>query len=357
MITAEAVIDLKALQHNYQFIKNKSHADKVIAVIKGDAYGHGAVEAAKALEQADMFAVSRIEEAIWLREAGIPQPILLLEGCFCAEDLQIAASEGFQTIIHHPEQLQDIENTVLDKPIKVWLKLDTGMHRLGVHPEEVAEYVTRLQACEHVDGEPGFASHFSCADDLSSSTTQCQLDRFLTMTAPYAGEKTLANSAGALYWPESHFDYVRAGIALYGISPDEDKTGTELGLKPVMTLKSKLIAVREHKAGNPVGYGEIWTAEEDTRIGVIAMGYGDGYPRLAPEGTPVWVNGRIVPIVGRVSMDMLTVNLGVDAEDKIGDDVEFWGNHLPVEQVAKQVRTIPYELVIKLTKRVGKSYL
>ena len=357
MITAEAVIDLQALRHNYQFIKNRCKSDKLIAVIKGDAYGHGAVRVAKALDCADMFAVSRIEEGIWLREAGITQSILLLEGCFCTEDLQLAAKEGFQTVIHHPEQLEALEKTKLEKPIKTWLKLDTGMHRLGVHAEEVDDYVSRLQACGNVDGEPGFASHFSCADDLSSTTTIAQLDRFLTMTGSYSGEKTLANSAGALYWPDSHFDYVRAGIALYGISPDENQAGTEQGLKPAMTLNSKLIAVREHKAQNPVGYGEIWTAEKDTRIGVIAMGYGDGFPRLAPEGTPVWVNGRIVPIVGRVSMDMLTVDLGADAADKAGDPVEFWGQNLPVEQVAKYIGTIPYELLIKLTPRVYRTYL
>lgn len=356
MVTAEAVIDLEALRHNYQFFKQRCKASKVIAVIKGDAYGHGAVEVAKALEDADMFAVSRIEEAIWLREAGIAHPILLLEGCFCPDDLKIAAREGFQTLIHHPEQLQDIEQTKLERPIKTWLKLDTGMHRLGVHAEEVADYVARLQASDNVAGEPGFASHFSCADNLNSTTTQKQLDRFLTMTAPYPGVRTLANSAGALYWPESQFDYVRIGISLYGISPDENKSGLSQGLKPVMTLKSKLIAVREHQAGEPVGYGEIWHAGKDTRLGVIAMGYGDGYPRTAPEGTPVWVNGRIVPIVGRVSMDMLTVDLGAGAADKAGDDVELWGNNLPVEDVARHAGTIPYELVIKLTKRVCKSY-
>ncbi|PWI33370.1 alanine racemase [Vibrio albus] len=356
MVTAEAVVDLEALRHNYQFFKNRCKASKVVAVIKGDAYGHGAVEVAKALDCADMFAVSRIEEGIWLREAGITQPVLLLEGCFCADDLTIAAKEGFETLIHHPEQLRDIETAELEKPIKVWLKLDTGMHRLGVHAEEVADYVDRLRASKNVDGEPGFASHFSCADDLNSPTTQSQLERFLAMTAPYPGEKTLANSAGALYWPEAHFDYARVGIALYGISPDENQTGKEQGLKPVMTLKSKLIAVREHKAGDPVGYGEIWHSGNDTRLGVIAMGYGDGYPRLAPEGTPVWVNGRIVHIVGRVSMDMLTVDLGADATDKAGDEVELWGNHLPVEQVARHIGTIPYELVIKLTKRVCKNY-
>jgi len=357
MITAEAVINLKALSDNYDLLKKKCGNKPVVAVIKGDAYGHNAVKTAQILTQADMFAVSRIEEAQELREAGIKQPILLLEGCFCKADLETAAQQGFHTAIHCKEQLQDLQQANITTPISVWLKLDTGMHRLGVQPCELSDYVEQIEATKKLAGPVGFMSHFSCADDLSSETTQKQIDLFLSQTSRFPGPKTLANSAGILYWSESHLDYMRAGIALYGISPNEDETGKEHGLHCAMTLNSKLIAVRKHKAHQPVGYGENWTSERDTIMGVVAMGYGDGYPRTAPAGTPVFINGRIVPISGRVSMDMITVDLGPDSQDKVGDTVEFWGENLPIERVAKHIGTITYELMIKLTKRVHKRYL
>ena len=356
MITAEAVIDLQAVHHNYLVLKQLCPNSKLIAVIKGNAYGHGANMIAKALPAADTFAVSRIEEALALRADGIQQPILLLEGCFCSDDLIVAAQHGFETVIHHTEQLEALENAALPKPIKVWIKIDTGMHRLGVHPAELSDYVARLHRSKNLSGEPGFISHFSCADEPGSETTRRQLQRFNALTQHFAGEKSLANSAGILSWPDSHFDRARSGIALYGISPMDHESGPERDLQPVMTLKSRLIAVRDHQRGEPIGYGETWTSPHQTKIGVIAMGYGDGYPRLAPEGTPVWVNGRIVPIVGRVSMDMLTVDLGPEAGDKAGDPVIFWGKELPIEKVARHVGTIAYELVIKLTDRVFKRY-
>lgn len=357
MITAEAVIDYGALKRNYAMLKSLCHGQKVVAVIKGNAYGHNAVKTAQALDHADMFAVSRIEEAIELRDAGIPQPVLLLEGCFCAEDLKIAAEKGFHTSIHSEEQLKDLEQTGLAKPISTWIKLDTGMHRLGVQPYELPDVVARVEATKKLTGPVGFMSHFCCADDKASDATQKQLDIFLKSTAPYPGPKTLANSAGIIYWETSHFDYCRAGIVLYGISPTEGITGKELGFEPVMTLKTKLIAVRKHQANQPVGYGETWTSKRDTNLGVIAMGYGDGFPRCAPAGTPVYINGRIVPIAGRVSMDMITVDLGPDSQDKVGDTVEMWGDNLPVEKVAEAVGTIPYELVIKLANRIKKTYI
>jgi alanine racemase len=357
MITAEAVIHLKALSDNYDLLRKKCGKKPVMAVIKGDAYGHDAVKTALALPQADMFAVSRIEEAIELRDHGITKPILLLEGCFCANDLQRAAQLGFHTTIHCEEQRIDLQNTPLDKPISVWLKIDTGMHRLGIQSCEISDYVKRIEATAKLRGPVGFMSHFSCADDLSSNTTPIQIKRFLEQTAQYPGPKTLANSAGILYWPDAHLDYMRAGIALYGISPNQNETGQEHGLRSAMTLTSKLIAIRKHHANQPVGYSETWVSPRDTYIGVVAMGYGDGYPRLAPSGTPVYINGRRVPIAGRVSMDMITVDLGPEMQDKVGDSVEFWGDNLPIEHVANAIGTISYELIIKLTKRVHKRFI
>ncbi|MGX9418254.1 alanine racemase [Vibrio sp. WJH972] len=357
MITAEAVINLQALSDNYDLLKSKSNNRSVVAVIKGDAYGHDAVKTAKALPQADMFAVSRIEEAIELRNSGITQSILLLEGCFCVEDLELAAQLEFHTTIHCSEQLTHLQTAIIEQPITVWLKLDTGMHRLGVKPCELPDYVNRIEATGKLDGPVGFISHFSCADDLKSDTTANQIAQFLDQTSHYPGPKTIANSAGILYWPDAQLDYMRGGIALYGICPNQDEIGSDHGLKPVMTLQSKLIAIRQHNADQPVGYGENWVSSRDTYIGVIAMGYGDGYPRVLPNETPVYVNGRLVPIVGNVSMDMITVDLGHDMQDKVGDSVEFWGDNLPIEHIANHIGTISYELMIKLTKRVSKRFI
>jgi alanine racemase len=357
MLTAQAVIDINALQYNYQFLNKKCPTAKAVAVIKANAYGHGAVKFAKALPQADAFAVSRLPEAVELRRAGISQPILLLEGCFCPEELKCAADMAFSIMIHNQRQLQELEQTNLSRPLQVWLKVDTGMHRLGIQPEQVEQFYQRLNASANVEGEIAFASHFNCADELNSDATSKQIAIFEQATKAYPGPKSLSNSAGTLHWPDAHYDYLRPGIALYGIAPRVDSTGTAEGLRPVMTLKSKLISVRKHKAGDAVGYGEKWTASQDTYIGVVAMGYGDGYPRTAPSGTPVLVNGKRVAIVGTVSMDMITLDLGPDAMDQVGDEVIFWGDGLPVEEVALHIGTIAYELVIKLTDRVKKSYI
>ena len=357
MLTAKAEIDLNALQHNFNVIKQLSPRSKIVAVVKGNAYGHCATTVAKTLSAADAFAVARIEEAVILRQAGVTQPIILLEGCFCADDLHTAAQFQFQPVIHHAGQLADILSTSLARPLQVWLKIDTGMHRIGIYPEQVAHYVSQLTHSANVIGDVGFVSHFYQADELSSATTLEQLSRFVAATAPFPGEKSLSNSAGVLYWSDAHFDYVRPGIALYGISPRAESNGIDEGLLPVMTLKSQLISVREHKAGETIGYGGHWVAERDTRIGVVAMGYGDGYPRAAPSGTPVLVNGREVPIVGRVAMDMICVDLGPQAQDKAGDPVILWGEGLPVERIAEMTKVSAYELITRLTSRVAMKYV
>ena len=357
MLTAEAIIDIAALQHNFKLLHGKCPSAKMVAVIKGNAYGHGAVEFAQALPEADAFAVSRLPEAIELRDAGIKQPILLLEGCFCVDELKSASALGFHTMIHNEQQLKEFESIDVDKPIQVWLKIDTGMHRLGISPELVAEYYERIKASSNSCDEIGFASHFYNADELESNATTQQIKCFEEATKGYPGPRSLSNSAGVLYWPDAYYDWLRPGIALYGIVPRVESTGAEEGLRSVMTLKSKLISVREHKKGEAVGYGHNWIAPQDTRIGVVAMGYGDGYPRTAPNGTPVLVNGRRATIVGNISMDMITVDLGPNAQDKIGDEVIFWGKGLPAEEVARHIGTLAYELVIKLTGRVKKTYI
>lgn len=357
MKAASACIDLSALKHNLKMVKQHAPNSKVMSVVKANAYGHGLLKIAQAAVDADAFGVARIEEALQLRAGGIVKPILLLEGFYSSRDLPILVTNNIQTVVHCEEQLEALEQAALENPVKVWLKVDTGMHRLGVRPEVYSEYVERLKACDNVAKPLRYISHFGCADELENPATQEQIDSFLLLTEGCKGERTLAASSGLLAWKDSHLDWVRPGIIMYGVSPFADKSANELGFKPVMTLKSHLIAVRDLKKGEPVGYGAIWHSERDTKIGVIAIGYGDGYPRTAPAGTPVLVNGRRVSVVGRVSMDMLTVDLGADCQDKVGDEVILWGQELPSEEVAQHIGTIAYELVTKLTSRVAMEYM
>lgn len=356
MKAATAFINLEALEHNLKQIKQQAPNSKVMAVVKANSYGHGLRHIAKNAKGADAFGVARIEEALQLRACGVVKPILLLEGFYSQGDLPVLVTNNIQTVVHCEEQLQALEQAELETPVVVWLKIDSGMHRLGVRPEQYAEFVTRLKACRNVAKPLRYMSHFGCADELDKATTNEQTELFLTLTEGCEGERSLAASAGLLAWPDSQLDWVRPGIIMYGVSPFNDKTAEQMGYQPVMTLKSHLIAVRDVKAGESVGYGGIWTSQRDTKVGVIAIGYGDGYPRTAPNGTPVLVNGRKVPIAGRVSMDMLTVDLGADAQDKVGDEAILWGKDLPAEEVACHIGTIAYELVTKLTSRVDMEY-
>ncbi len=357
MKPATVKISSVALKHNIQKIKQKAPHSKVIAVVKANAYGHGVEFVAQAVEETvDGFGVARLEEALTLRSNGIIKPILLLEGFFSATDLPIIAVNNIQTVVHSQQQLAALQQANLPNPIKVWLKIDTGMHRLGVHLNEVDHYYNELQQCASVQPEIGFVSHFSRADELDCGYTELQLQRFLQATQNKQGERSIAASGGILFWQQSHLDWIRPGIIMYGVSPTN--TPAEIyGLKPVMTLTSSLIAVRTHQAGEPVGYGGIWVSEKDTKIGVIAIGYGDGYPRNIPVGTPVFINGRRVPIVGRVSMDMVTVDLGADCQDQVGDEVILWGRELPIEEIASITGILSYELMTKLTPRVLTEYV
>ncbi|MEF1311778.1 alanine racemase [Vibrio mytili] len=356
MKAARACIDLSALQHNLQRVKVQAPDSKVMAVVKANGYGHGLRHVANSAMAADGYGVARIEEALQLRACGVVKPILLLEGFYSSGDLPVLVTNNIQTVVHCEEQVIALEQAELDNPVVVWLKIDSGMHRLGVRPEQFEQLTSRLNECVNVAKPLRYISHFGCADELESDITLQQIELFNSLTAGCEGERSLAASSGLLAWPQSQLDWVRPGIIMYGVSPFDDKTAQELGYRPVMTLKSHLIAVREVKKGESVGYGGLWTSERDTQVGVIAIGYGDGYPRTAPNGTPVWVNGRKVPIAGRVSMDMLTVDLGPDATDKVGDEAILWGNELPVEEVANHIGTIAYELVTKLTPRVDMEY-
>ena len=357
MKAAAAQVDMSALAHNLQKIKQQAPNSKLLAVVKANGYGHGLLNIAKGAQGADAFGVARIEEALQLRAGGIVKQVLLLEGFYSACDLPILVANNIQTAVHCKEQLEALESAELEGPVVVWLKVDSGMHRLGIRPEEYQEYVERLHACKNVAKPLRYMSHFGCADELDNPTTNKQIDTFMSLTDGCQGERSLAASAGLLAWPDSQLDWVRPGIIMYGVSPFANQSAQKLGYLPTMTLTSHLIAVRDVKAGESVGYGAMWTSERDTKIGVIAIGYGDGYPIAAPNGTPVLVNGRKVSIAGRVSMDMLTVDLGPDAQDKVGDEAILWGRDLPAEEVAEHIGTIAYELVTKLTSRVQMQYI
>lgn len=358
MQAATVVVNRRALRHNLQRLRELAPASRLVAVVKANAYGHGLLETARTLPDADAFGVSRLEEALQLRAGGITQPILLLEGFFAASDLPQVAEHQLHTVIHSVEQLEALEAATLSAPVDVWMKLDTGMHRLGVHPHEAEAFYTRLSECKNVRQPVNIVSHFARADEPDCGATERQLDLFTTFTEGKPGMRSIAASGGTLLWPQSHFDWVRPGIILYGVSPlDRKPWGSDFGFQPVMTLTSQLIAVRQHAAGEPVGYGGTWQSARDTRLGVVAMGYGDGYPRAAPSGTPVLVNGREVPIVGRVAMDMICVDLGPEAQDKPGDRVVLWGEGLPVERIAQATNVSAYELITRLTSRATLIYI
>ncbi len=357
MKAATAVIDRRALRHNLQQVRRQAPQSRLIAVVKANAYGHGLLETAHTLQDADCYGVARIGEALKLRSGGIVKPILMLEGFFSAEDLPVLVANNIETAVHSIEQLEALEQATLARPVPVWMKLDTGMHRLGVRPEHAEAFYQRLSACRNVVQPVNIMSHFSRADEPSSDATLKQMQCFEQFARGKPGQRSIAASGGTLLWPDAHNDWVRPGIILYGVSPMEDANGSQFDLQPAMTLKSNLIAVREHKAGESVGYGGTWVSEGDTRLGVVAMGYGDGYPRSAPSGTPVWLNGREVPIVGRVSMDMMSVDLGPNATDKVGDEVVLWGREVPVERIAECTGISAYELITKLTQRVAMEYI
>jgi alanine racemase len=352
-----AVINLSALKHNQKVLQEYAPNSQILAMVKANAYGHGMIKIAQKLTGVHALGVARLSEAFILRNAGITTPIVLLEGFFHEDDIESLVTLNLQTVVHSEQQLDAIINCKINNPLKVWLKLDTGMHRLGFHGEQFDWAYQRLANSSNVLHPINLMTHFNCADELNNNLTATQLNLFNTHIKPNSGFNSLANSAATLAWPDTHADIIRPGIALYGVSPFADKQAEDFNLKPVMTLKSQLIAVRPHQKGESVGYGAKWTASSDTTLGVIAVGYGDGYPRMAPEGTPVLINGRLVPIVGRISMDMLTVDLGNDHDDKVGDDVTLWGEGLPATDVANHIGTIAYELVTKLTSRVALQYV
>jgi alanine racemase len=307
-----------------------------MAVIKANAYGHGLEAAAGALAGAD----------------GVRHRILLLEGALNAEQLAVAARERVDLMVHSFEQLRMLEERAGGETINAWIKIDTGMNRLGFRVEDFAAAHSRLKRIRGVAPDPTLATHLASADELENPQTQAQLDAFATVTSGLRGEKSIANSAAILAWPAARGDWVRPGLMLYGASPFTEGSGENLGLRAVMALRTGVITVRAVRAGESVGYGGAWRAERDTRVAVLAAGYGDGYPRSARTGTPVLVNGRRAGLVGRVSMDMITVDVTDQPEVSAGDPVELWGQELPIEEIARCADTIPYVLSCGVSPRV-----
>ena len=352
---ARAHINLQALQHNFSRVQQAAPRSKVMAIIKANAYGHGLVRIAQALPGADAFGVACVDEAISLREAGFDRRIVLLEGPFTAEDIGLVNAYQLDVVIHHETQLVLLEQGSLLRPLDVWVKLDTGMHRLGFAPERVEAITARLRAIPQL-GTIRYMSHFPCADDLESNSTSSQRQTFLDAVATSVEEQTLANSAAIVGWPDTHLDWVRPGIMLYGGTPLAGCSATSLDLQPVMTLSTRLIAVNKRRAGDAIGYGEDWVCPTDRQIGVAAIGYGDGYPRHAPSGTPVLVNGKPASLAGRVSMDMICIDLADHPGASVGDEVVLWGEALPVDDVAALAGTISYELLCGVGSRVQFEY-
>lgn len=348
---ARVIINRQAVRNNLQRVRDHAPGKKIMAIIKADAYGHGLLRVARALEGADALGVACLEEARLLREGGITQSIVLLEGPFSTTELTDLRDLGVDTVVHHETQLAMLDRLPRGPRVRVWLKIDTGMHRLGFPPEEAAAAYRRLMACSQVDSPPRLMTHLACAHQPGDASVSRQLDCFEAVVGELEGERCIANSAGVLAWAATHADWVRPGLMLYGVSPLEGRCAADLGLQPAMTLTTELIAVRRVRAGEGVGYGATWRCPEDMPVGVAAIGYGDGYPRHAVSGTPVLLNGRRVALIGKASMDMLTLDLRTQPEARVGDPVTLWGEGLPVEEVARAADTIPYELLCAVRRR------
>jgi alanine racemase len=356
---ARALIRLGALAHNLDVVKKAAPGSKVMAVIKANAYGHGMVAVAQHLSNVDAFAVARVPEAVELRANGVAARVILLAGVMNTAELATAMQHGFEPVVHCAEQL-DLLDACREGAVNVWLKFDTGMNRLGFDPADADALLARLEDSPGVN-DVRVMTHLSSADELDGPTTAQQLERFRPIIDGFPGDVSIGNTPGTLGWPavtdaraEFGFggdNWIRPGIALFGVSPFANKTGTDLGLKPVMQFEARLIAVKPLRAGGRVGYKGAYTADRETTLGIISAGYGDGYTRRFRTGTPVLINGRKVPLIGNVSMDMIAVDLGNDSGDKVGDIATLWGDGLPVEEVAPFADAIPYELVCGVMNR------
>ncbi|MBN8726199.1 MAG: alanine racemase [Xanthomonadales bacterium] len=351
MRPTSATIHLGALRRNLARLRERAGAARVMAVVKADAYGHGLERVARALADADAFGVASIADGLRLRAAGHRQRIVVLSGPDSPADLAEVRRLDLDVVVHHEAQLGWLE-AARGAPVRVWLKVDSGMHRLGFPLEHAAAAHARLAALPGVADGIVLMTHFAASDEFDNPLTAMQVEAFQRATAGLAGPRSLSNSAALLGWPAARGDWVRAGGLLYGLSAIEGRPAAEFGFEPAMTLATRLVAVNPLRQGERVGYAATWQAPADMVLGVAAIGYGDGYPRSAPSGTPVLVNGRRAAIVGRVSMDLVTIDLRSAPDARVGDPVLLWGGALPVETVAAAAGTIGYDLTCGMTRRV-----
>ena len=352
-----ATVRLDDIAANYRLAASLAPVSQSIPVIKANAYGHGMLAVAQCLEpMAPALAVAFIDEAVRLRDAGIHKPILVLQGVSRAADLAEAAARDFWLLLHSRRQAAWILSAKLQDSVRVWVKVDTGMHRLGFLTHELEDLCDRMCSSENIKQGPVLCTHLACADDPADPLTLQQVETIRACAGRFHLDMSIANSAGILFWPQSHAQWNRPGYMLYGHCPSGSFSVDAHGLRPAMTMRSEIIAIRTIEAGEGVGYGHDWVARKTSTIGTIAIGYGDGYPRHAPSGTPVLVNGVRVPLAGRVSMDAICVDLTGVENVKTGDEVELWGQNLSVNEVASSAGTIGYELLAGLTGRVTVQY-
>jgi alanine racemase len=352
----QAIIDHSALAHNLAIVRQYAPNARILAVLKANAYGHGLLHTADALKNVDGFALLELDAAITLRTAGYQQSILLLEGFFSTKEIALIERYRLSPVIHHTEQvsmLSDLKNHKMD----VFIKVNTGMNRLGLSPKQLPQVIKELANNRHVKNIT-LMTHFASADDPSEKASVLrQLRCFETITETYNYPCSLANSAAIVNYPETHSDWVRPGIMLYGASPFPDKTAADLNLLPVMTLSSKIIAMHDLEPGDKVGYHGLFKADDQMRIGIVACGYADGYPRHAPTGTPILINNQRSRLLGRISMDMLAIDLTEAKNTKLGDPVVLWGKGMPVEEIATHAGTSSYQLLCGLSARVDRKFL
>lgn len=347
-----ALIHLDALRHNLDCVRQRAARARVMAVVKADGYGHGLERVAHALAGADAFGVAALEDAQRLRDAGFAQRIVLLSGFDESDDLPLLRRLGADTVVHHPSQLAMLAQAGPGPRIRCWLKLDSGMHRLGLPLRDAAAAYARLRELPAVDPEIVLMTHFARSDEFDEGATAEQIAAFAQACAGLPAPRSLANSAAVLGWPDAHADWVRPGGALYGISVVAGRSGSDFGLRPAMSLGTRLIAVNGFAAGEAIGYGGSFVCPRPMRIGVAAIGYGDGYPRHVASGTPVLVDGASAAIIGRVSMDLMCIDITDLPKADVGSAVLLWGPGLPVERIAAAAGTIGYELTCSITRRV-----
>lgn len=351
--TTCATIDLAALRNNFAVVRAQCPHSKILALVKADAYGHGMLPIAQALPDADGFAVARLEEALQLRADGIMQRVVLLGTLLDADDIRLCSAEKIDITIHDLNTAKLVAELATKHPLRVWLKLDSGMHRLGLLPEEFRAADALLNQHAGIL-EQHDLMHFSSAEDFAASTTAEQLQQFASVHDA-SRSASLANSAALIARPETQAQWVRPGIMLYGINPVA--AHKPLSLQPVMTLRANVLALRRIEVGEAVGYNRTWIAQRESTIATIGIGYGDGYPRHAPNGTPIWINGEIAPLAGRVSMDSITVDVTDLTSIAVGDEAILWGPQLSAAEVAKYAETISYELFTAIGHRVTRVYI